>query len=96
MALTARIKNLWSKARTIDKPYAEVTANDWTFRVLKAYQSRANEKTNEYARYLCAVRSPFTYNSWDLGDTYIKDIPATPAFIAALNERERLEAEASK
>lgn len=96
MALTSRIKNLWAKARTIDKPYAEITHNDWTFRILKAYQNRVNEKTNEFARYLCAVRSPFTYNSWDIGDTYIKDIPATPIFIAILEERERAEAEASK
>ena len=96
MPLVKRTKNLWSKARTIDKPYAEVTTPDgWVYRILKAYQTRKAERSNEYARWLCAVRSPMTFGSWDMGDTYLSDVPRTDALGSILEERERAEEAAS-
>jgi len=42
--------------------------------VLKKYQKPELEATNPYARWLCAVSSPMTYGSYDIGDTYVKDV----------------------
>ncbi len=68
-------KNVKGKTRPITDPY-EVWTNDsgWTWKVLKHYQSPAAESKNEYARVFCAVSSPFTHGSYDLGDTYLMDI----------------------
>lgn len=84
-------KNIWGKTRDKNDPYATVTVGDWTWHILKAYQTRAKEKENKYARLFCAVRSPATMGSFDMGDTYISDIPKTEEFVKALAEREKLE-----
>ena len=68
-------KNLCGKTRPLDNPY-EVWRNNsgWEWRILKRYQSPENEAKNPYARVMCAVQSPFTYGSFEYGDTYIRDI----------------------
>ena len=68
-------KNLCGKTRPLDNPY-EVWRNNsgWEWRILKRYQSPENEAKNPYARVMCAVKSPFTYGSFEYGDTYIRDI----------------------
>ena len=96
MALVKTPKNAWGKSRPLDNPYVVVERDGWTWKILKAYQSRAKEKTNEYARVFCMVSSPMTYGGWDMGDVYLRDIPKTPTLVAALIERERLEDQLSK
>ena len=32
------------------------------------------EKGNQYARWFCAVKSPYTYGRFELGDVYVDDI----------------------
>ena len=49
------------------------------WRVLKTYQSKDNEDKNPYARWYCAVKSPYTHDKWEYGDTYIKDIMSVGA-----------------
>ena len=49
------------------------------WRVLKTYQSKDNEDKNPYARWYCAVKSPYTHDRWEYGDTYIKDIMSVGA-----------------
>lgn len=68
-------KNECGKTRKVDKPY-EVWGNSqgWTWKVLKKYQTPTKEATNPYARWFCAVSSPFTHGSYDLGDVYVRDI----------------------
>lgn len=68
------MKNLFLKERSVDDPY-EVWANDggWEWRVLKKWQVDDNKP---FARWFCAVRSPFTGESFDIGDVYVKDIKA--------------------
>ncbi len=68
-------KNECGKTRLVDNPY-EVwkSGDDWEWRVLKKYQSPDKEAANPYARWYCAVKSPFTYGEWEYGDTYISDI----------------------
>ena len=68
------MKNTCGKTREVDNPYEIWKAGDWEWRILKKYQNPDNEKKNPYARWFCAVRSPFTHGSWEYGDTYINDI----------------------
>jgi len=70
------MKNLFGKTVDKDKPYAVYVnrASGFEWRVLKTYQTPANEKKNPYARWLMAVKSPLTYNRFELGDVYIKDV----------------------
>ena len=70
------MKNLCGKTRKVDNPYEVWQSLDgsWKWKVLKKYQSPDNEAKNPYARWFCAVSSPMTGGSYDLGDVYIKDI----------------------
>lgn len=67
-------KNLCAKSRPVNQPYEVWNAGGWTWQVLKKYQSQSKEASNEYARWLCAVKSPNTYPSYDLGDVYVSDV----------------------
>ena len=64
------------KETTVDKPH-EVWENrrtGWEWRVLKKWQKDDNKP---HARWFCAVKSPFTYDSWDYGDVYVNEIKET-------------------
>ena len=73
-------KNPFSKSVKEDKAYAtyrvENPANgmylEW--KVLKTYKVKVNEDKDQYARWFCAVKSPMTDDSWELGDVYRKEI----------------------
>lgn len=67
-------KNLCGKTRKVDKPYEIWMRPDWEWRVLKKWQSPSKEKTNQYARWFCAVKSPMTYGDYEYGDVYVNDI----------------------
>ena len=71
-------KNKCGKMRDKSNPYEiwilETTGGPWEWFVLKKYQTPRNEVRNPYARWMCAVRSPHTFGSFDFGDTYISDI----------------------
>ena len=69
------MKNLCGKMRKVNEPY-EVWKNDggWEWRVLKKYQAPEAEAKNPYARWMVAVKSPMTFGSYDMGDTYVNDI----------------------
>ena len=79
--------NLWSKSRPKENPYLTIKNGSWTYFVLKAYQTRAKERTNPYARWFCAVSSPYTFGGYDMGDTYIKDIPVDAIAAEILDQR---------
>lgn len=60
------------KTRKLEDPWLVVENGDgWTFKVLKAYTADPNQP---YARWLCAVSSPYTFGGYDMGDTYVKDV----------------------
>lgn len=69
-----REKNEMGKSRKVNNPYMVYRAGDWEWRVLKAYQAPGAEKRNKYARWFCAVKSPMTHGSYDMGDTYVTDV----------------------
>ena len=69
-------KNLCGKTRPINNPYEVWQSYDgsWTWKVLKKYQKPSKEAENPHARWFCAVSSPMTYGSYDIGDVYVNDI----------------------
>lgn len=68
-------KNAMGKTRKVENPYEIwVAAYGWEWRVLKKYQTPESEAKNPYARWFCAVKSPFTYGTWEYGDTYVSDV----------------------
>lgn len=76
------------KTRDVNQPY-EVYVCDllgWEWRVLKKYQHEDAENDNQWARWYCAVKSPYTGNSYYLGDTYITDIRQAPRVALAYRE----------
>ena len=70
------MKNTKNKTRNVNEPYETyVNLNaGWEWRVLRHYQSEDKETTNPYARVFCAVKSPMTYDSWEMGDVYLSEI----------------------
>jgi hypothetical protein len=69
------MRNEKAQTRPLDNPYETYKSGDWEWKVLKHYQSPENEAKNKYARVFCAVKSPFTYGSYEYGDVYLRDIP---------------------
>ena len=70
-------KNLLGKSRKQDNPYA-VFKGDGPFGetemlLLKTYQIPTKERENVYARWFVAVKTPMTYGSYDMGDSYIRE-----------------------
>ena len=63
-----------NKTRGVNEPYEVWKVGTWEWRVLKKYQLPKNEAKNPHARWLCAVKSPYTHDMYNLGDTYVKDI----------------------
>ena len=65
------------RTRPQETPWLIVESGSWEYRVLKAYSA---DPDKPYARWLCAVRSPFTGPFPDLGDTYIRDVQGRVTF----------------
>jgi hypothetical protein len=65
------MKNECAKTRPVENPYEVWTNGSWEWRILKKYQVDDNKP---YARAFCAVKSPFTYGEFELGDVYIAEI----------------------
>ena len=70
------MKNECGKRRDVNDPYEVWKSPDgtWEWRVLKKNQSPDKEVGNPYASWYCAVKSPFTFGSWEYGDTYVTDV----------------------
>ena len=66
-------KNLCAKTRDIDNPYEVWQSYDgtWEWKVLKKWQINDDKP---YARWFCAVKSPFTHGEYDMGDVYVSEI----------------------
>lgn len=68
-------KNQCLKMREVEEPYEvwQTPDGSWEWRVLKKWQL---DDDKEYARWFCAVKSPFTFGSFEYGDVYVKEIKA--------------------
>ena len=79
--------NPFSKSRKTDAPYAIYQApGGWEWRVLKTYKAPENEAKDQYARWMVAAKSENTYGSFEMGDTYAKDILTYGRLVAATQE----------
>jgi hypothetical protein len=78
------MKNECGKTRDVENPYETWVNREsgWEWRVLKKYQRPDKEAANPYARWFVAVKSPFTYGSYDYGDTYVSDITSNAQKVA--------------
>jgi hypothetical protein len=69
------MKNECGKFRKVNNPYFVYRNNQgWEWRILKCYQSEDGEAKNPYARWMCAVKSPMTHGSYDMGDVYVNEV----------------------
>ena len=82
--------NPFAKTRQASDPYAVYRAGDLTWHVIKTYKLAKNEAGDPYARWMVAAKSDATFGSFELGDTYARDvrsfgqlIAATPAWLEA-------------
>ena len=70
-------KNLLGKSRKQDNPYAVFKGygpfGETEMLLLKTYQIPTKERENVYARWFVAVKTPMTYGSYDMGDSYIRE-----------------------
>jgi hypothetical protein len=67
-------KNECAKTRSAEDPY-EIwsSGTGWEWHVLKKYQAEEGEKSNQYARWFCLVKSPFVPEG-EMGDVYVSEI----------------------
>jgi len=80
-------KNPFGKSRKQDAPYAIYTSHmGWEWRILKTYKLPDTEVSDIYARWFVAARSPHTYGSFELGDTYRRDVLQHGRLVAADTE----------
>ena len=70
-AKTVKPDQAYEVWRVNDHP---VCGGEWTWYVLKKYQTPEKEQTNPYARWHCMVTSPNTSARGDWGDVYVTDI----------------------
>ena len=79
--------NPFAKSRKTDAPYAIYQApGGWEWRVLKTYKAPENEAKDQYARWMVAAKSENTYGSFEMGDTYAKDVLTYGRLVAATQE----------
>jgi hypothetical protein len=77
-------KNPFGKGRKQDAPYAIYTSGmGWEWRILKTYKLPVSEASDHFARWFVAARSPHTWGSFELGDTYRRDVITHGRLVAA-------------
>jgi hypothetical protein len=87
--------NPLGKSRKVGDPYATFYVSNprngmwFEWQVLKTYQLPHKEAENPYARWLCAVKSPYTNGRYEMGDAYIEDILDTGAALTQSTEEWR-------
>lgn len=67
-------KNECASTKGVNEPYEIYQAGDWEWRVLRKYQTPKKEAKNPYARWFCAVKSPYTHGGYEMGDCYVKEV----------------------
>mgnify|MGYP003643264671 CR=1 FL=1 len=87
------MKNKFGKRVDVDSAYATYRVENprsnmyLEWKILKTYQKKENEDTNQYARWHTACKSPMTSDRWEYGDAYIHEILDTnPDLISATDE----------
>ncbi|SVC07877.1 uncharacterized protein METZ01_LOCUS260731 [marine metagenome] len=71
-----REPNLCKKERDVENPYEVWKSLDgsWEWRVLSKTQNPTNEAKNPYSTWFCGVKSPYTYERFELGSVYASEV----------------------
>ena len=71
-----REPNPCKKERKVGDPYEVWKSVDgtWEWRVLSKNQNPTNEAKNPYSTWFCGVKSPYTYDRFELGSVYAKEV----------------------
>jgi len=71
-----REPNLCKKERKVEDPYEVWVTPDktWEWRVLSKTQNPTNEAKNPFSTWFCGVKSPYTYDRYELGSVYASEI----------------------
>jgi len=73
------LKNAMKAERPIDDPYLIFHSKDgWERRVLRSYQA---DDSRPLARWFTATKSPFTFGSWEYGDSYVSETVGAPGWV---------------
>lgn len=72
------MRNKCAKTVSKDQAYEVWQRGDWTWYVLKKYQTPENEAKNPYARWFCLVVTPYMPDG-EMGDVYLSDIKGANA-----------------
>ena len=75
--------NPFAKTRPASAPYAIYSAGDMVWHVCKTYQTPQKEAQNQYARWFVWAKSPFTFGSFEGGDTYRSEVINYGRLVAA-------------
>jgi len=75
--------NPFGKSRPIESPYAIYTAGDFTWHVIKTYKMPKSELKDPFARWMVAAKSDATFGSFELADTYARDVKQYGQLVAA-------------
>jgi hypothetical protein len=80
--------NPFGKTVDVEHPYAIYADDrfDWEYKILKTYQQRDKETNNPHARWKVAVKTPFTFGSYEIGDDYCLNILLHSGLIEATDE----------
>lgn len=70
---TKMATNKCLKERKVENPYEvwKTTDGSWEWKVLKKWQA---DDDKPFARWFCAVSSPYTAGGFEYGDVYVSDI----------------------
>lgn len=66
-------KNPAGKSRNQSNPYAQWTdlRTGWEYKLLKSWQG---DNSKPYGRWFVAVKSPYTFGSFEMGDEYVNNL----------------------
>jgi hypothetical protein len=62
------------KTANMATPHATYVAGTWTWKVLKVNQPKKSPHREQYATWFVAAKSPNTFGSWEMGDTYAQEV----------------------
>ncbi len=83
----AALANPFADLCETDTPHAIYQApGGWEWRVLKTYTAPENEAKDRYARWMVAAKSDQTFGSFEMGDTYAKDILTYGRLVSATQD----------
>ena len=76
------------KNATLEEPHATFKNEraEWEWRVIKVHRTAKPKKSDEFATWHVAAKSPNTFGMWEYGDTYIREVAGFGKLVSATDE----------